>query len=180
MSETAQAVLVLATRGEAIALVTAVLAAVTAAISTCIAAWQGLLMKRSERNRTQPIVVAYERDDPTREGGDVVFAASLANEGAGPAFNIRFGVTLDGVEGRYTPKPAGAHSAGDVPRALGPGRTLPDGDDSYRLVLSDIGVVAALENRVYWCRYENAFGDSWETRNAWRAEDQLQISPRSA
>jgi hypothetical protein len=57
---------------------------------------------------------------------------------------------------------------------------LPDGADSYRLVVSDIGGAAALENRVYWCRYENAFGDSWETRKAWRAEDQLQISPRSA
>jgi hypothetical protein len=179
--ETAQETLVLATTGEAIALVTAVIAAVAAGISTSLAAWQGVLMKRSERNRTQPIVVVYERHDPMREGGDVVFAVSLANEGAGPAFNIRFGITLDGVERAYKPRPAGAQHPGDVPRALGPGRTLPDGADAYPLVVPDIdasGASAALERRVYWCRYENAFGDSWETRNAWRPEEELQIRAR--
>ncbi len=133
VSYTAQAALLLATSGEGLALVTAVLAAVAAAISTCIAAWQGVLMKSSERKRTQPIVVAYERADPTREGDDLIFAVSLANAGVGPAFNIRFGITLDGVESAYRAQPAGAHRAGDVPRALGPGRTLPpDGADPYR------------------------------------------------
>src|SRR3954470_3350930 len=111
MPRAAQTALILATTGEAIALVTAVIAAVTAAISTCIAAWQGVLMKRSERNRTQPIVVAYERGDPTREEeGDLIFAVSLANEGAGPALNVRFGITLDGVERAYTPRPAGGQN----------------------------------------------------------------------
>src|SRR5215213_3078075 len=154
------------TGGEAFALVIAVIAAVAAALSTSIAAWQGVLMKRSERNRTQPIVVAYERGDPAPEGRDLVFAVSLANEGAGPAFNVRFGILLDGAEHAYRPLPAGAQGAGDVPRALGPGRTLPEGADRYRLVVPD--VAAALHTRVYWCRYENAFGDSWETRNAWQ------------
>jgi hypothetical protein len=180
--ETAQETLVLATTGEAIALVTAVIAAVAAGISTSIAAWQGVLMKRSERNRTQPIVVVYEEGDPTQERGDVVFAVSLANEGAGPAFNIRFGITLDGVERAYKPRPASGKHSGDVPRALGPGRTLRDGGDPYRLVVPDLdaaGGAAVLERRVYWCRYENAFGDSWETRNAWRPEEELQIRARA-
>ena len=39
---------------------TAGIAAAMAAVSTCIAAWQGVLMKRSERNRTQPIAVEGE------------------------------------------------------------------------------------------------------------------------
>jgi len=93
-------------------------------------------------------------------------------------FNVRFGITLDGIERTYTPRPAGGQGAGDVPRALGPGRTLPEGAGTYRLVLPDVataGVAATLENRVYWCRYENAFGDSWETRNAWRPEEELHI-----
>jgi hypothetical protein len=176
--ETAQAALFVATGGEAIALVTAVIAAVAAAASTTIAAWQGLLLKRSEQNRTQPIVVAYERDEPTQEGPDVVFAVSLANEGAGPAFNVRFGIRLGDSEHSYIPRAAGAGGAGDVPRALGPGRTLPDGADRYRLIVPGIGRGGAqtvLERRVYWCRYENAFGDSWETRNAWRPEEELRI-----
>jgi hypothetical protein len=179
VTETTQAAFVIAISGEAIALVTASIAAVAAAISTCIAAWQGVLMKRSERNRTQPIVVAYERGDPLREGGNVVLLVSLANEGAGPAFNVRFGILLDGAERPYTPRPAGAQGPGDVPRALGPGRTLPDAGDAYRLVVTDIAgaAVGGLESRVYWCRYENAFGDSWETRNAWRPEEELRIRP---
>jgi hypothetical protein len=178
VAETTQAAFVVAISGEAIALVTASIAAIAAAISTCIAAWQGILMKRSERNRTQPIVVAYERGDPLYEGGDLVFLVSLANEGAGPAFNVRFGVLLEGGERRYTPRPAGAQGQGDVPRALGPGRTLPDSGDAYRLVVTDTAAAdagASLESRVYWCRYENAFGDSWETRNAWRPEEELRI-----
>jgi hypothetical protein len=167
---------VLATSGESIALVTSSIAAIAAAISASIAAWQGVLMKRSERNRTQPIVVAYERGSRAGESGEHVFLVALANEGAGPAFNVRFGVALDGIEATYTPHPAGSEGAGDVPRALGPGRTLPDRDLAYTVVLSDVARAdVVLENRVYWCRYENAFGDSWETRNAWRAEEELHI-----
>jgi hypothetical protein len=173
------AALSLATTGEAIALATAVTAAVAAAISAGIGAWQGVLMKRSERKRTQPIVVAYERAAPTPNGSDLVFAVSLANEGSGPAFNVRFGVELNGAEHSYEPRPAGQQGAGDVPRALGAGRTLPDVADAYPLVAPDVGAVerTVLENRVYWCRYENAFGDSWETRNAWRPEVELHIDP---
>ena len=168
----------LAISGEAIALVTASIAAVAAAISTGIAAWQGILMKRSERNRTQPIVVAYERGDPLREERDLVFLVSLANEGAGPAFNVRFGIMLDGRErGVHT---SARRHAGSGRRAAGAGtgRTLPGSGDAYRLVVRGSAAADAgtsLESRVYWCRYENAFGDSWETRNAWRPEEELRI-----
>lgn len=176
MPDAAQATLFIATAGEAIALVTAVIAAVAAAASTTIAAWQGLLLKRSEQNRTQPIVVAYERGEPRQEGPDLVFAVSLANEGAGPAFNVHFGIRLDESEHSYKPRPAGSGGAGDVPRAFGPGRTLPDGADHYSLVVPAIATApTALERRVYWCRYTNAFGDSWETQNAWRPEEELHI-----
>ncbi len=71
---------------------TSIVAALAAAISATIAAWHGVLMKRSERKRNQPIVIVYERGDPHRnEYGDVVFDVSLANEGVGPAFGVRFG-----------------------------------------------------------------------------------------
>jgi hypothetical protein len=103
---------------------------------------------------------------------------SVANEGAGPAFNIRFGVAIGSEESAYDPRPAGAHGAGDVPRALGPGRTLPEEGDNYSLALPEEVVrrrEGALEDRVYWCRYENSFGDVWETRNAWRAKEDLEI-----
>jgi hypothetical protein len=157
------------------AFLTAALAAVAAALSAGVAAWQGVLMKRSERNRTQPIVVVYERAEPKASGdGSAQFAVSLANEGAGPAFNVRFGATIGSSEAVYMPRPAGAQGAGDVPRALGPGRTLPDGGSMYLLSLADVR--SSLDDRVYWCRYENAFGDTWETRNAWLPERELEIS----
>lgn len=180
MNGTATAAALLGIGGESIALITAVIAALAAAISTCIAAWQGILMKRSERNRTQPIVVAYERSDPRDQGNALVFDVSLANEGSGPAFNVSFGVTLDGVEYAYRPRPASGQATGDVPRALGPGRTLPEDTVAYPLVLSGLTVAAAgtaLESRLYWCRYENAFGDGWKTRNAWQPAVELEIDP---
>jgi hypothetical protein len=164
--------------GEGIALAIASVAAVAAALSTGIGAWQGVLMKRSERNRTQPIVVVYERGDPEEHDGKLHFSVSLANEGAGPAFNVRFGIAVEDVELAYEPRPAGAEGAGDVPRALGPGRTLPEGGRSYSLAFSESAVDKredALARRVFWCRYANAFGDTWETRNAWRAGEELEI-----
>jgi len=169
--------LIAASSGEVVVLATAVAAAIAAAVSAGIAAWQGLLMKRSERNRTQPIVVVYERAEPMHDGDDLVFAVSLANEGAGPAFNVRFGIGLNGLKRTYAPRPAGPHGAGDVPRALGPGRTLPDSGGTYRLRIPAAagGMTADLNSRVYWCRYENAFGDSWETQNAWQPDEELHI-----
>jgi hypothetical protein len=157
------------------AFLTAAAAAVAAALSAGVAAWQGLLMKRSERNRTQPIVVVYERAEPNASAdGSTQFAVSMANEGAGPAFNVRFGVSIGRSEALYTPQPAGAQGAGDVPRALGPGRTLPEGGSTYLLTVPY--APDSLDDRVYWCRYENAFGDTWETRNAWRPERELEIA----
>jgi hypothetical protein len=166
---------IVAAVGEAIALAASVSAAVAAALAAAVAAWQGVLMKRSERNRTQPIVVVYERGEPEPGArGEWLFLVSLANEGAGPSFNVRFGISVDGVEATYTPRPAGAQGAGDVPRALGPGRTLPEGGRTYAVRAYDVQP-GRLEKRVYWCRYENAFGDTWETRNAWQPEEELEI-----
>lgn len=136
---------------ESLALVTASVAAVAAALSSGIAAWQGVLMKKSERNRTQPIVVVYEQEPPKFDNGTLLFAVSLANEGAGPAVNIRFGVSIDEAVASYTARPAGPGGAGDVPRVLGAGRTLPEGDRLYPLAfpLSSPNLQEALERRVY-------------------------------
>lgn len=173
MSEFSIAVQLVAALDDA-ALITAAAAALAAAASAAIAAWQGVLMKRSERYRTQPIVVVYERVAPARHEGTTTLEVSLANEGAGPAFNVRFGVSAGAAATSYDAHPAGLDGAGDVPRALGAGRTLPEGGGTYRLALATTDE-EALAARVYWCRYENAFGDTWQTRNAWRVDDELEI-----
>jgi hypothetical protein len=74
-----------ASSGEAIALVIAVVAATAAALSTGIGAWQGVLMKRSERNRTQPIVVVYERSGPKQSDGNLDFFCVGSQRGSGPS-----------------------------------------------------------------------------------------------
>jgi hypothetical protein len=170
---------VLAVSGaEAVALVTAVVAAVAAALSTAIAAWQGVLLTRSERRRTQPVVVAAEWGEPEHDGGSLLLAVALTNEGAGPAFELRFGLAVDGEEVRYTAQPAGPLGLGDVPRVLGAGRTLPEGGGSYSLRVPPDFVRrhdGQLENRILWCRYKNSFGDPWETQNPWQADHPLRI-----
>lgn len=155
------------------AFLTAAAAALAAAASAAVAAWQGVLMKQ----RAQPHAADRRRIPAGRprasSNGETRLAVSLANEGAGPAFNVRFGARVAKTEAMYSPRPAGAHGAGDVPRALGPGRTLPESGGTYQLTL--VADPERLADRVYWCRYENAFGDSWETRNAWRPDRELEI-----
>ena len=167
-----------AAAGEAIALGVAATAAVAATLSAGISAWQGLLIKRSERNRTEPLVVVYECGEPERVAGHVQLGVMITNEGVGPALNVRFGIRLHGERLPYRPRPASGQGPGDVPRAIGPGRTLPEHNRAYLLLvpvteLSEGGTVP--EERAYWCVYENSFGDTWETVNAWRPDINLEI-----
>jgi hypothetical protein len=169
---------VAAVDAEAIALVVAGTAAVAAALSTGLAAWQGFMMKASERNRTQPVVVVYERALPKPQGGDqVLLTFWVTNEGVGSAFNIRFGIAIGNRSASYVPQPSGVHGVGDVPRALAPGGRLPDGGRDYELAVpaSFLGDESERPRRVYWCRYENAFGHTWESRNPWQPEEELTI-----
>jgi hypothetical protein len=151
------------TAAEQILLATAVVAAVAAAASAVFAAFQSRMMKRNERYRTQPIVIAYATGSP-EFGIDVsVFGVFLVNRGVGPAINIHFGITLGGKDFPYQPLPAGAGLDGDLPRALEQGGRFPPGGDAYQLrVLADH---SETKNAVYWCRYQNAFGETWETEN---------------
>jgi hypothetical protein len=56
------------------------------------------------------------------------------------------------------------------------GRALSTSAEAYRFAVPKASAdTSALENRVYWCRYENAFGDGWETRNASRPEEELRV-----
>jgi hypothetical protein len=60
---------------------------------------------RNERRRTQPIVVAHEwssrRFAPSGSPAAWVVEAYITSEGAGTAFNVRFGVEFNGVRYPY-------------------------------------------------------------------------------
>lgn len=147
----------------AIALITG-LAVVVAAAS----AWIGIL---DERKRTQPIVIAHEQNgrhllQPGAWGVD----AWLTNEGSGPAFNVQFGVEFHGIRFPYRLQPDDP-GGGNVQRVIRPGDRRPDGD-SWPVLLNSAeiyGMAAShgdLESgRIYWARYENTQGKTWETRN---------------
>lgn len=169
--------LVLASASETLALTIAVTGVVAAAVSACIAAWQGFLLKTSEVNRTQPVVIAYETEDPWMIGENPVFGVTLANEGAGTAFNLQFGVILNERRFFYEPEPARGGGEGDVPRALASGQRLPGNGDRYSFQIdrTDLPKDCPLDQRIYWCTYENAFKRVWETQNAWLTPVTLKV-----
>jgi hypothetical protein len=118
---------------------------------------------RSERRRTQPVAVA------NGAGGEglVRLRVFLTNHGTGTAFNVRFGVRLDSREfavggdrgHRYT---------------VGPGERVPSEREHERELEVEVSATAYMgtrrgrgvyARRVYWARYEDAFGRVWETAN---------------
>lgn len=143
-----------------------------AALAAAVTAWITLA---NERKRTQPIVIAHESRgrhlEQTAAAGTLwVVDAYLTSEGAGPAFNVRFGVEFHGV--RYPYRLTNDDpSAGNVQRVLAPGARRPEqGTWAILLTSSDIWGLAAQggapdPGRLYWARFENAQGKTWETRN---------------
>jgi hypothetical protein len=133
---------------------------------------------RSERRRTQPVVVANAGSITSSSAGLERLSVFLTNHGTGTAYNVRFGVRLDGRE-----------------FAVGGGRgtryTVPAGDrlpdaadlevdvDVYAYVASRKGR-GVYERRVFWARYENAFGQVWETANPADPFADFDIFPSSA
>jgi hypothetical protein len=88
-------------------------------------------------------------------------------------------VAFDLFEQAYAQEAAGGKIGGDILRALASGQRLPHVGDPYDLTLrpESLEDEVVLGSRVYWCRYENAFGDTWEARNAWLPELELPIQP---
>ena len=145
------------------------------ALATMIALGNVVVTFLIERRRGQPIVIAHEAGarrfaseaEPTWWAVD----AYLTSEGAGPAFNVRFGVEFAGVRYPYRFDNNDPES-GNIQRVLRPGERRPEPGSWPILIdsLSMLGRVAEAEGsldakRVYWARYENAQGQTWETRN---------------
>jgi len=156
-----------------IAVGTLLLVAVTAA-----GIWSALA---SERRRTQPVVIAHaagERRFADRGDGQVL-DAYLTNEGEGAAFNVHFGVDYRGV--RFPWKFSEEDpDTGTRQRVVRAGTRLPEEENAHFAIpipyaRAALGGAEADEGRVYWCRYENAFGRMWETRNPWRRFGDMDI-----
>jgi hypothetical protein len=126
---------------------------------------------RIERKRTQPIVIAHYKRPPRfdRDRRAWLADAYLTNDGGGTAFNLRFGVEWGGVRYAFRLNPAD-------PRTGNVQRVVRVGDGPRASILITSGEMwghsarprpgsAMNEARMYWARYENAYGATWETRN---------------
>lgn len=155
------------TPGQKIQLVVAVITGI-AVVVAAITAGIGVV---NERKRTQPVVIAHEDQgrhllQPGAWGVD----AWLSNEGSGPAFNVRFGVEFHGVRYPYRLQPDDP-GGGNVQRVIRSNERRPDGT-SWPVLIDSVeiyGMAASAgdpdPSRVYWARYENTQGKTWETRN---------------
>jgi len=138
----------------------------------------------NERRRAQPIVIAHETHGRQfADGNDGYFAvgAYVTSEGGGPAFNVRVGVEFGGV--RYPHKLSTSDpDSGYVERVLRSGqRKPPDERDELPIFIPQTSLLGLRggseqdDTRVYWSRYENVVGQTWETRNPWQGSARLRI-----
>jgi cell division protein FtsL len=132
---------------------------------------QGRAVREAARAQLQPIVFAHAQGGAVRgpdEGadigeGEVGFRYRLANEGTGVALNIRHGVEIDGIERQF--------GDGMEVRSMRPGESLPvvsiAGSSPFAVVFIEAELPQnwSSVSRTYWARFENVFGDQFETRN---------------
>jgi hypothetical protein len=155
---------------------------VTASIATAsllLAAWQAWTLRRSEQLRTQPIVLVGEQANPARvaDGAPATVGLFVRNGGAGSAFGITFGALEGERRHRCKPSESGPSGPGNLPRVLASGARAPAGTGTFHFKFPfDLFVDGELAERVYWCRFENAFGQQWETRNSSAEDKPLEIS----
>lgn len=144
--------------------------AIAAVAAATFAAWQVLVSVLNERKRMQPVVIAHDaggRQFGDRGDPNTVLPTYLTNEGGANAFNVRFGVDFDGV--RYAWKfSRNDTDDGSYQRVVRVGARLPEGAVSFNIEVPWEKFAIGRDTdarRIYWCRYENAYGKTWETRN---------------
>lgn len=129
-------------------------------------------VREAARAQVQPIVFATivlgivrGRDEGYDVGkGELGFPYRLGNEGTGVALNVTHGVEVAGVERSF--------GDGMEVRSLTPGEILPpaEGLDMPRPLVvvfreDELPEKWSPASRIYWVRFENVFGDRFETRN---------------
>jgi hypothetical protein len=147
------------------------------------AVWQVWIAIRGERKRSQPVVVAHEAGNRRwRKGGKsgTALDSFLTNSGGGAAFNVRFGVAFDGV--RYPYRLADEEpGSGSRQRVVPVGGRVPEEPGRFFEINVPWEKFAigrdTDERRVYWCRYQNAYGQMWETLNPWRRYSESRDPP---
>ena len=135
---------------------------------------QGNAIRQAARAQLQPIVFAHLTQSHVSGPDDVLDVAQgqigfpyyIANEGDGIALNVRHGVEIDGEDMEFE---------GGEFRVLRAGETAPPRDPvTYELLFRPVAIVRAehelppaweVRPRRYWARFENVFGERFETRS---------------
>lgn len=127
--------------------------------------------------QTYPLVYAHQWKPMNweKEEEAFVFRYYLSNEGLGPALNVEHGICVGEEEFLY------GYEEALLFKSLQPGEFAPPLDPSFpdpvpltcleRVVqmpdlyaTGEAGHSKRLTEVIYFCRYENLFGDRWETR----------------
>ena len=105
----------------------AIVGASTGLALVLLALWQLWLMIGNERRRIQPIVIAHETQSRrfSSGGSGWSFKAYLQNSGQGSAFNVRFGVEVEGIRWPYRMRDEDPAS-GNRQRVVEASRRLPE------------------------------------------------------
>jgi hypothetical protein len=130
-----------------------------------------LVVMLIDRRRSKPIVVAHEERPRHFANGVLqtawVVDAYLTGEGKQDAFNVRFGVQMHGVRFAFRMRPDDP-GTGNRQRVIRPGERRP-AKGAWEVVIPQTSIWSGKGDpdpgRVYWCRYEDADGRTWETLN---------------
>ncbi|MGH3013234.1 MAG: hypothetical protein ACRDMY_15560, partial [Gaiellaceae bacterium] len=131
-----------------------------------VAALQFRLANHALRRTSQPVVVVHEVETRLELGHDRVgYRVYLENVGVGAAFNVRFGVVVGRTSYPYIFGDSEERGARQLVKAGG--RVPEEGDREIPVSWAPFALEGATADsgRVYWARYENAFGETYETRN---------------
>ena len=159
----------------------ALIVAATGVVALLVGALNVWISVANERKRTQPIIVAHEQHGRRFADKPDYFAVGgyITNESSGHAFNVRFGVELEGV--RYPQKlQAQDPDAGNIQRVIRPDERRPTAG-SWPILIPQLSLFGSGTEsdpdpgRVYWARYENVRKQTWETRNPWDRSARLDI-----
>jgi hypothetical protein len=135
--------------------------AIVTGLLALVALLQLFAFNRSEGRRTQAVAVLNQEHG--REVDTFRFGVSITNHGVGTAFNVRVGVRLDGIEFPLGQDPGNRYTVGQGERVP------PNGDFDVEVPYWAYARPRAKPNvdsrAVFYARYENSFGKTWETLN---------------
>jgi hypothetical protein len=141
-------------------------------LGVLVAITQVLLTQANERRRAQGIVIAHQTKARLfAAGSGWTVEAAITNEGQGPVFNVRFGVSIYGVRCPFRMEETDPLS-GNRQRVLRPQERRPEAG-GWPIPISGLAIYGGAwkneeppeEKIFYWARYEDAQGRTYETVN---------------